>query len=350
MFAFAALILTCLFTPVHGQIAPEKLSVHAQEPYFKSFAGLDLANEIRVDGARVVDANITLTAGPGTIELIDSQWFWHYKPEHDQVGQVFTVKYYCKSTSEKKISCEGMFNLSVNKLEPVVGDTAMFKPCDDDWKLIAYTKVNSQIIGKYRNLDGYYKIEIKVNGEPYKTITEPYAEFLPTFGKDEGKRLGIEIQFRSFQSKEYTLLRSESATIQPPPLSIAVPSKIRAGEELKIKALYGIEGDYSAPQTKYLEVESDGYFLPKALNVREIDSRKKKGIGFFGADEDTSSLYDRVLREQDSTGRFTFQFVLKPTSKMKPATSKDGKWIKVTFTDPITKQIVIRNFVVQSDT
>ncbi len=233
--------------------------------------------------------------------------------------------------------------MNVHDLVPLSQE--MFYPSDED-QATPFTKEIFRINAKYKDLDGYYRILLTADGKPYKTINEPLAEIIPTFLQDEGKRLGISILYRSFQSKDYVVLNSTIATIQAPPLSISAPVKIHAGEEFRIRVFYGIEGNYSLPETSYLEVKSDGFFMPKALNIPES---KRKGLGVFQEVDLSSLRYDSLLKDHAPTGRRTFEFVLKPTDKMQPAKSKSGELIKVTFIDPVTDRIVEKTFVIQAE-
>lgn len=346
--ALRALVLSAIILPfqVRAQSAAEHITAHAQEPLFNAFAGLDLPNEIRIEGARAIDVKVTQTEGPGVIELRDSQWFWHYSPSNSFTGQLYTVSFNIEDkNSATKNLCSSSFEVNIHKLEPL--SESIFSPNEfEPFEATPYTKVRSRINGKYKSLDGYYKIVVRANDEAYKTFDEPYGEFTP-MRNDEGKRLYITILFRSFQSKEYVQLHSLSATIHSAPLSISAPHKIRAGEEIKIMAMSGIEGDYSIPEGSYLQVESDGYFKLKALNIRE-SSKKSSGMGMFEEEQSKFSLYDKMLKEQDSNGRPTFQYILKPTAKMKPSKSEYGLPIKVTFIEPVSGQRVTKTFVIQS--
>jgi hypothetical protein len=284
----------------------DQLAVHPQISDFNSFPTLDLPNLMRIEGAESRGVSISKLEGPGEFVKIDTFWYWKYTPNQGEVGQTYTVKYRGSANrgGGPKDVGQGQFSVTVKGLQPV--DALTYFPADSvDGKLdvTPYTKVPFKVNGKYQDLNGTYRIKLTLDGNEFKTVNEPTYEFTPTFGEMEGKRLGVEVQFRSQFMNEFVTLKKDEFTITAPPFNMNFPKVYYVGDptSLTFKAGYGIEG-YFTEIGSDLSVSSDG-------GVFETKAAKKEGVS-YGI---------RILKNPSGI-------------------DKKGKDVSVTVTDPATGQ------------
>lgn len=285
----------------------DQLAVYPQVSDFSSFPSLDLPNLVRIEGAESRGVAISKLEGPGEFVKIDTFWYWKYTPAPSDIGQNYTVKF--RGTANRgggsKDIGQGQFSVMVKGLQPV--DPLTYFPADSiDGKVevTPYTKVPFKVNGKYQDLNGTYRIKLTLDGNEYKTINEPTYEFTPTFNEMEGKRLGVEIQFKSQFMNEFVTLKKDEFTIAAPPFVASFPKIHYVGDPTTkvFKAGYGIEGYYTEIGSD-LDITSDGsVFANKAT--------KKAGVEYSVT-------------------------ILKPPPGID---KKKGKEVNVTITDPTTGQ------------
>jgi len=283
----------------------DQIALYPQENDFSAFPGMELPNPIKIEGALSSKTEITKLEGPGEFKKVDTNWVWTFSPSATDVGQNYTIKFKgdAKRGGGPKDIATQQFSVTVKALKPVAGDSGIYSPWDDEAKLATpFTKVHFKINGKYQDLNGDYQIKLTLDGADYKTINEPTYDFVPTFLEMEGKKLGITIMFKSSFMRQYTQLRHDEYLIAGPPLNVGGDNTVYADEKVvKLKAGFGIEGDYS-PTSGDLSIQSEGgYFDNKAAKTGDYD--------------------------------FTLRLV-----KVPPTLKKEGLPVKVTFIDPTSAQ------------
>jgi hypothetical protein len=319
--------------------------VYPQEREFKAFAGLDLPNQLHVTGTvpKVYDfkqsytegVNIVKIEGPGAIGgtpggeegKVDSVWYWHYKPFDSDTGKTFTVRYVAGATRHggKADTMIGSFKVHVYPLIPE--SAPIYDPKDEHNYPTAYTGVPFKVNGKYKNLDGDYKIDFHICDTMMvceaRSFYGPYAQFTSKLAKDEGKDIEITISFRSYQSNMWTVMRHDHATIKPAPFGVVTLERIDPSKELHAQAYYGIEG-YSIPATsEVLDVESGGFFEPKAILIPKPEQMQSQ------------PLHEEAIPP-------SAEYILKPTDRYKQLGSKELP-IQILFKDPVTGKQVTRS-------
>lgn len=255
----------------------DQLAAMPQLSDFNSFPGIELPNPIRIEGAESKTVQITKIEGPGEIKKIDTNWYWVYTPNSSEIGQGYTVRYQAKANrgGGAKDMASGSFTVSVKKLQPV--DSVMYFPnLADDGEpanIQVFTKVPFKVNGKFQDLNGTYKLKITLDGAVYKEPNEPTFEFTPVYGEMEGKKLGVEVLFRSPYMRDFVSLDKDEFTIQPPTLVAGGSGKWTQGDPkvIKFKAGFGIEGHFTEADGD-LNVNSDGGYLDtKATKLSEYD-------------------------------------------------------------------------------
>ncbi|MDP4229675.1 MAG: hypothetical protein Q8916_04640 [Bacteroidota bacterium] len=283
----------------------DQIALYPVENDFSAFPGMELPNPIKIEGALSSKTEITKLEGPGEFKKVDTNWVWVFTPSASDVGQNYTVKFKgdAKRGGGPKDITTQQFSVTVKALRPVAGDSGVYSPYDDDAKQATpFTKVHFSINGKYADLNGDYQIKLTLDGADFKTVNEPTYSFTPTFLEMEGKKLGITILFKTQFMRTYTQLKKDEFTIAPPPLNVGGGGTVYVDEKVvKLKAGFGIEGDYS-PTSGDLNVQSDG--------------------GFFDTKAQKTGDYD-----------FTLRLVKAP-----PNLKKEGLPVKVTFIDPTSAQ------------
>ncbi len=298
----------------------DQLAVYPQLSDFNSFPTLDLPNLMRIEGAESRGVSIAKLEGPGEFVKIDTFWYWKYTPNAGEVGQTYTVKYRGSANrgGGAKDVGQGQFSVTVKGMQPV--DPLTYFPADSiDGKVevTPYTKVPFKINGKYQDLNGTYRINLTLDGSLYKTINEPTYEFTPVFGEMEGKKLGVEILFRSQFMNEFVTLKKDEFTIDPPAFNATFPKAFYVGDAptVSFKAGYGIDGYYSEIGTD-LNITSDGgvfeskgskkdgfvYGVRVIKNPNGID-KKGKEVSVTISDPNTGRSTTKIIRFYPKRGK-----------------------------------------------
>ncbi|MDP4237154.1 MAG: hypothetical protein Q8919_11965, partial [Bacteroidota bacterium] len=237
-------------------VAVTPIYVYAQDPVFKAFVGLDLPNQLHVTGsiAKTSDfqasytkgVNIVKLDGPGAIGGMDSVWYWRYKPFAIDTGKTYTVRFLAGATRHGG-SADTMIGSFTVKVYPLVPEDPAFYSTRDEHKYpTAYTNVPFKINGRYKDLDGDYKIEVRICDKEkvceLRTFYGPYAEYTSRSPENEGKDIEINIYFRSYQSSVWLPMRTDHATVAAAPFAVVMLDKINPLKDQSIRAYYGVEG------------------------------------------------------------------------------------------------------------
>jgi hypothetical protein len=299
----------------------DQLQVIPQIADFTAFPTLGLPNPIKLQGADPKGVKLEKIDGPGeVVQVGDTTWAWQYTPGPNDIGQTYTV--HIKGQTNRGGGAKDIgtnsFNVLVKALKPVAGDSGIYVPSDEDeGKPQPYTKFPFKVNGKYEYLDGIYQIKMLVDGKEVKVSNEPTAEYTPVYLEDEGKKLKVEIYYRSVFSRDYALLKSDEFTISAPPMLIAMPGRWSIGDNtmLKIKAGVGLMeagSDYQSELPGDITVESEP-------NIFDNKASKSDGINY-------------TLR------------ITHPPSADK--VKRDGMPVKVTFRDAKTGVSKTKNFLI----
>jgi hypothetical protein len=250
----------------------DQLTVIPQVQDFSSFPTLDLPNPIRIEGAEAKGVTITKIDGPGEFIKIDTNWYWKMTPGVGDIGQSYTVRF--KGTANRgggpKDVGAGSFSVIVKALQPV--DSSMYSLSDPNMEIKPYVKVPFSINGKMQGLNGSYKLILTLNGTEIKTVDEPTYTYKTDNYDDVGKKLGVEVRFKSPYTPDYVTIKKDEFVIDPPPLNVTVLKWTQGDPKvIKFKAGFGVEGSYSQIDGD-LNVTSEGNFL---------DNRAVKGEEFY---------------------------------------------------------------------
>lgn len=291
----------------------DQLAVFPQINDFNSFPTLDLPNLMRIEGAEAKGVTISKLEGPGEFVKIDTFWYWKYTPNPGEIGQTYTVKYRGAANrgGGPKDVAQSQFSVTIKGLQPV--DPLTYSPegvvDTSEGKMVVtpYTKVPFKINGKYQDLNGTYRLRLTLDGSEFKTVNEPTYEFTPTFNEMEGKKLGVEVLFKSQFMNEFVTLKKDEFEIAPPPFEATFPKAYYEGDPMIInfKAGYGVAGHLTGIGGD-LTINADG-------GVFDMKATKRAGA------TDDYSYSVRLLKNPNKT-------------------DKKGKPVTVTITDPQTGQ------------
>jgi hypothetical protein len=307
--------LTLPLLLLHTSILAEALRLTPVEQTVHVITGSTGINVILVEGSLPEARTLHLLDGPGMVLFDKSikRWHWIWQPSEAEAGRSFLIK-----LRDSKSGKGCTFTVKVN---------AFVKPPNLTKHRAGFTGIPLLLNVKQVGLDGKYAVRIHYDDSLVLDTIGPDAWIKPVFMQDEQKKLRIDVMYQYPLTEQFVKLYSWQETLRYPPMRAPGSFALNAGKTMQFKVAYGMPPNSYIPiQSRYLLVESKGYFDSVATNV-----------GIYDSTDDPFSMFPkRRSPRSDSLWRPGFDFVLNPTEKHSEITEKTGRFTIVKLTDPMT--------------
>jgi hypothetical protein len=310
----------------------------------QAVAKVTLPNLIQIDGAASKNINLVKISGPGKFVYRDKNWYWEWKPDTSTIDSTYKVRFSVVSKGKRLTDSE--FGVTVNPRQRVQRE--VIRPTDDLSRPIAYGGVLTQINGLCKNLTGDYRIDVKLDGEPYRSFLAGVCEFKPEFITHWSHVFCAEIYFRPLFARDYQLLDSISFPYELAPLNATFPRYLYEGDSplIRFKVAYGIEGNFSEGPA-FIEVRSEDSVFSTIAYSSDLFPGRKDLVSFtpFSTNERPDTVTDSLIlatfedykRTPERYQRTGINYILR-VAKFPDVTDPKGKDIDIVLHDLYTGQ------------